>query len=142
MKIFQKLKHNTGNLVRYFHILYLKLCGVKIGKKCMISLGAKIDVRRGSIIIGNNVTITHGVVILSHDAASSILKKKSSEAVTVIHDNVFIGVNSVILPGRDIGRNSIIGALSVVSTNIPESSIAFGNPAKVSRIYCHAQARD
>ena len=99
----------------------------------MISIGAKIDVRRGSIIIGSNCLITHGCVILSHDHTADILKKDKSEFLTVINDNVFIGVNSIVLPGVTIGKNSIIGAGSVVSSDIPEFSVACGNPAKVIR---------
>lgn len=96
----------------------------------MISLGAKLDLRRGSIIIGNNCTITYGCVILSHDAAAAKLNKKS-EFITRIEDNVFIGVNSVVLPGITIGENSIIGAGSVVTKDIPPNCIAAGNPAKI-----------
>ena len=49
----------------------------------------------------------------------------------VIKDNVFIGVNTVILKGVTIGENSIIGAGSVVAKDIPANSVAVGNPAKV-----------
>jgi acetyltransferase-like isoleucine patch superfamily enzyme len=97
----------------------------------MISLGAKIDVRRGKIIIGDNVHITYGCVILSHDYTAKILGKEEINVVTKIEDNCFIGVNSVILPGITVGRGSIIGAGSVVTKDIPPFSLATGNPAKV-----------
>ena len=101
----------------------------------MISIGAKIDVGRGSISIGKNCTITHGDVILSHDLGRSLLKKtQESSGHTIIEDYVFIGVNCVILPGVKIGKNSIIGAGSIVTKNIPENSVAAGNPAKVIRV--------
>ena len=129
----KKIKHDFGNIVRSFYNFYLKSYGVKIGNNSMISIGAKIDVRRGSIIIGSNCLITHGCVILSHDHTADILKKDKSEFLTVINDNVFIGVNSIVLPGVTIGKNSIIGAGSVVSSDIPEFSVACGNPANVIR---------
>lgn len=50
-----------------------------------------------------------------------------------IEDNVWIGGNSVILPGVTIGQNSIIGAGSVVRHDIPKNSVACGNPCKVIR---------
>ena len=53
-------------------------------------------------------------------------------AVT-IGDNVWIGGNSVINPGVTIGNNCVIGSGSVVVNDIPENSIAVGNPAKVIR---------
>jgi maltose O-acetyltransferase len=49
----------------------------------------------------------------------------------IIEDNVFIGLQCVILKGVTIGKNSVIGANSVVFNNVPENSIAVGNPCKV-----------
>lgn len=101
----------------------------------MISLGAKIDVTRGRVIIGSNCVITHGCVVLSHDyAATHILRLPGSENPTVrIEDGVFVGVNSVIMPDVTIGRRAIIGAGSVVTHDIPPDVIAAGNPARVLR---------
>ena len=48
----------------------------------------------------------------------------------IIEDNVFIGAHSTILKGVTIGQNSIIGACSVVTKNIPPNEIWAGNPAK------------
>ena len=50
-----------------------------------------------------------------------------------IGNNVWIGGNVVILPGVTIGDNCTIGAGSVVTKDIPASSIAYGNPCKVAR---------
>jgi acetyltransferase-like isoleucine patch superfamily enzyme len=49
----------------------------------------------------------------------------------MIEDNVFIGFNCIILKGVTIGKNSIIGANSVVINNIPKNVIAIGNPCKL-----------
>ena len=48
-------------------------------------------------------------------------------------DNVWIGGNTVILPGVTVGSNVVIGAGSVVSKDIPDNTIAAGNPCKVIR---------
>ena len=48
-------------------------------------------------------------------------------------DNVWIGGNTVILPGVIVGSNVVIGAGSVVSKDIPDNTIAAGNPCKVIR---------
>lgn len=50
---------------------------------------------------------------------------------TLIGDNVFIGMNSIILMGSSIGNNVIVGAGSVVSGKIPDNTVVAGNPAKV-----------
>lgn len=55
-----------------------------------------------------------------------------AEAIT-IGKNVWVGGNATILPGVTIGDNAVIGAGSVVTKNIPENSLAVGNPAKVIR---------
>lgn len=51
----------------------------------------------------------------------------------VIADNVWVGFDSVVLPGVTIGEGSVIGARSVVYTDIPPYSVAVGNPARVVR---------
>lgn len=90
--------------------------GVKIGNNVFISLGAKIDVRRGQIIIQDNVIITHGCYLLSHSAAiKKINPELPSKQKTEIKKDVFIGVNSVILPGVVVGEGAIIGAGSFVT---------------------------
>ena len=62
--------------------------------------------------------------------ASSIITK-----TVKIGDETYIYNNSVILPGTTIGRHCVIGANSVVNSNIPDYSIAVGNPARVVKQY-------
>ena len=126
--------HYTGNVIRWVNMSYLRLTGVEIGKNTMISLRAKVDVRRGRIRIGDGCHITYGCVILSHDrAAQQIDPEDSGEGSLIIGNNVFIGVNSVVLRNVTIGDNSVIGAGSIVTKDIPANVLASGNPAKVIR---------
>lgn len=100
----------------------------------MISLGAKLDVRRGKIIIGDHCLITHGCYILSHDGAAHVIDPKDNgQGKVVIGNHVFIGVNSVILRDVTIGDHAIIGAGAVVNKDIPSGAIAVGNPVKIIR---------
>jgi acetyltransferase-like isoleucine patch superfamily enzyme len=116
----------------------LRSTGVTIGKNCSISLRAKIDTRRGKIIIGNNCTITYNCIILAHDrSASHINPEDDGEGVVVIEDGVYVGVNSVILRNVRIGKNSVIGAGSVVNRNVPEGVVAVGNPIRIVRTIEH-----
>lgn len=124
-----------GRILRLFRNIYLRSVGVSIGKNTFISLGAKIDISgRGKISIGDRCEITHGCVILSHDAAVKRIDKNRRRCGPVqIGDNVFIGVNSIILHSVTIGENSVIGAGSVVTKDVPSDVVVAGNPAKIIR---------
>lgn len=82
------------------------------------------------VMIGPNVTIATA----GHPIEPSLRKKTAQFNIPVfIGDNVWIGANSVILPGVKIGGNSVIGAGSVVTKDIPENVVAVGNPCRVLR---------
>jgi len=71
------------------------------------------------------------VVILTHDGSTKRHIGYSKFGSVSIGRKTFIGMGSIILPGVIIGENVIIGAGSVVTKNIPDNSVAFGNPAKI-----------
>jgi Acetyltransferase (isoleucine patch superfamily) len=110
----------------------LNIQGVKVGKNVFIGRGVVIDrVVPHLISIGNNAVITDRVIVLTHDSSHLIRGQQPKVGPIKIESNVFIGVNSVILPGVTIGHNSIIGAGSIVNKNIPPNVKAVGNPARV-----------
>lgn len=106
---------------------------ISFGKNCGAS-GLKIHAK-SKVTIGNNVLLGMGCTIVDNDAHHSDLEKRNQNIIPsrpiVIGDNVFIGIQSVILKGVTIGKNSVIGARSVVFNDIPENCIAAGNPCKV-----------
>lgn len=88
--------------------------------------------------IGDYCKITNGCTILTHDYSRSVIRRYDGQIIgeagtTVIGNNVFIGVNSIILMGAHIGDNVIVGAGSVVSGQIPSNVVIAGNPAKIVR---------
>lgn len=87
------------------------------------------------ISIGNNVYITNGCQFITHDGGTLILRKDIPDleltAPITVGDDVYIGLNTLILPGAKIGNRVIIGAGSVVSGHIPDDSVAAGVPARV-----------
>lgn len=88
------------------------------------------------IEIGNDVKITHGVIILTHGFDWAVMKGVYGEVLgsagkVTIGNNVFIGMNSIILKGVTVGNNVIIGAGSLVNKDIPDNCVVAGNPAKV-----------
>lgn len=96
-----------------------------------------IDTERAWMLsIGRFCKITRGVIILNHDYSRSVLRRVYGEIVgeaknTSIGDNVFLGMNTIVLMGSHIGNNVIIGAGSVVTGDIPDNVVAAGSPAKV-----------
>ncbi len=80
--------------------------------------------------IGNNFTSAPGSLIIAHDASTFLFCRKYRIEKVIIGDNVFLGANSVVMPGVKIGNNVIIGAGAVVTKNVPSNSVYVGNPAK------------
>lgn len=130
---FKSLRRWLSDCSQRIRVGYLRFAGVEIGTKNFISFGAWIDVARGTVRIGNNCEITKGCKILSHSAVTKRLYPdvQSGAGETVIEDNVFIGMNAIILSNIKIGRNSIVGAGAVVTKNVPSYSVVAGNPARV-----------
>ena len=88
------------------------------------------------ISIGDHVVLAPRVHILAHDASTKVFLGYTRVANTRIGNNVFIGAGSIILPGVTLGDNVIIGAGSVVSKDIPNDTVAAGNPARVVKSLC------
>ncbi len=88
----------------------------------------------GIITIGKSVMFGSAVTIatVGHPICPDMREYMYTAPVT-IDDNCWIGENVTICPGVNIGKNSVIGAGSVVIHDIPENSIAAGNPCKVIR---------
>ena len=122
-------------------IEYLRKKGASIGENVRFFSPSNtlVDISAPWLVsIGNNVNITHGVIIITHDYSWSVIKQLpqcagritgAQEAVT-IGNNVFIGMNAIITRGVNVGDNVIIGAGSVVTKDCESNSVYAGNPAK------------
>lgn len=119
---------------KFYNFIYLKKLkknGIKIGEKFQMEKGCNLDTPFAWLIeIGNNVTLASRVYILAHDASTKKLFNYSKVGRVIIEDNVFVGAHSIILPNVRIGKNSIIGANSVVTKSVKENVVVAGNPAK------------
>lgn len=107
---------------------------VTIGDFALISPGTQIISSR-SISIGANTMIASGVYISDSDWHGTYdrLREAGAAKPIVIEDNVWLGVRVIVGKGVTIGRNTIIGAGSVVTKDVPPNVIAAGNPAAVKR---------
>lgn len=119
--------------------LIWRLLGCKVGKNVHIGHQVRLDFGNADkILIADDVVISNGVAILCHkrditnytqDVKANCLPFKYEKVI--INSGCQIGLNSIILPGVEIGEGTIIGSCSVVTKSMPEWSIVVGNPARV-----------
>ncbi len=135
-KIFLREKASSDS-----YVAYLKKRGVKIGDDCYIPEPSSVLVDLTDpwlLTMGDNVTLTHGVALLTHDYGWSVIKKNDitkgavfgSQSPVKIGNNVFVGVNAVITHGVTIGDNVIIGAGSIVTHDCDSGYVYVGSPAR------------
>lgn len=134
-----------GSSVRMFSTLIVKspvrrskfISSLRIGDNTYIGEYNNIRAAGGSITIGNNCLISQHISIVASNHGIEkdklIVEQRWPEDKinVVIEDDVWIGANSVILPGVTIHKGAVIGAGSVVTKDVPEYAIVAGNPARI-----------
>lgn len=121
------------------YIRYLRKQGMRIGERTVIYNPRSVvldGTRPWMIEIGDDVKITHGVILLTHGFDWSVSKGVYGDVLgscgkITIGNNVFIGMNAIILKGVTGGNNVIIGAGSLVNKDVPDNCVVAGNPARV-----------
>ena len=108
---------------------------IEVGKNCFINYNCTV-LDNAKVKLGDNCLIAPGVSIYTaghtlHPDARALGYEYGIEVT--VGDNVWIGGNAVICPGVHIGNNVVIGAGSVVTHDIPDWSLAAGNPCRVIR---------
>lgn len=109
---------------------------IRIGNRVALN-GTSVTSRR-SVQIGDGTMIAANVVIIDADLhrqwpPDTRMRFPDSGVPVTIGRNVWIGMGTMVLKGSTIGDNSIIGAGSVVTSNVPANVVAAGNPARVLR---------
>lgn len=105
---------------------------IRIGDRCQINEGIRLD----NVHLGNNVMIGResifiGKMHISEDINIPMNEQgKKIDFVTVVEDDVWIGLRVIIMPGVKIRKGSIIGAGSIVTKNTEEYGVYVGVPAK------------
>lgn len=112
---------------------------VRIGDRCLIGRGSGI-VGHFSIEIGDDVWTGHHIYVTDQnhgyeDVDVPISRQTMPERPVVIGDGSWLGYGSVVVPGVQIGRHVTVGANAVVTTDLPDFSVAVGSPATVVRVY-------
>lgn len=113
--------------------------GMTVGEGCRI-LTTQFGSEPFLVTLGDRVTITSGVRLLTHDGSTWLVRGPDGEryqrfAPIVIGDDVFVGVQAIVMPGVTIGSRVVIGAGSVVTKDVPDDTVVAGNPARPVATY-------
>lgn len=123
-----------GKQVFFDHKVYIKFPRlVEIGDRVAVNRGVEFysDYLNGHrIVIGDDVHIAPNVKFhaAGHDLTDLV---RHTGADIVVGDGAWIGASSIVLPGVKIGEHSVVGAGSVVTSDVPPGKIAVGVPARV-----------
>ena len=137
--------------------------GAQIGAECIVGKGAYVDV---GVVIGdrcklqNSVFVYHGArledgvflgpgVMLLNDRNPRAITPDGdlkgdgdwSVAGVTVHRGASVGGGAVLLPGIQIGRFALIGAGSVVTSDVPDHGLVYGNPARLMGFVCRCTGR-
>lgn len=86
------------------------------------------------ITLGDNVYVTSGCQFITHDGGTLVLRRIQPDlevtARITVGNNVYIGMNSMIMPGVEIGDNVVIGAGSIVTKSLSANTVYAGVPAR------------
>jgi UDP-2-acetamido-3-amino-2,3-dideoxy-glucuronate N-acetyltransferase len=139
-----------GEGTKIWHFSHI-MSGAKIGRNCIIGQNAFIS---SGATLGNNIKIQNNVsifdgVILEDDVfcgpsmvftnvfnPRSFISRKKEFRQTVVGRGATIGANATIICGNKIGQYAFIGASSVVTKDIPDYALVYGNPGRVKGWIC------
>lgn len=140
MLIFSKIKRLIAYSSKSRYVQYLRDKGVVIGSdtEFLSPIHSEVDLGRAKYItIGKHCILCSGISLIAHDYSWKVLEDVYDEELPsggmpiCIGDNVFIGANTTILGGVEIGDNVIVAAGSVVCKSLPANTVCAGNPARV-----------
>ena len=141
---------DIGKGTKIWHFTHV-MSGVKIGENCII--GQNVFIGSG-VILGNNIKVQNNVsiydgVILEDDVfcgpsmvftnvfnPRSFISRKKEFRKTLIRKGATIGANVTIVCGNEIGQYAFIGAGSVVTKDVRDYALIYGNPGKVKGWVC------
>lgn len=125
------------SIVEDFSVINNKLGGVAIGEHTLIGVSNTLI---GPISIGDHVMLAQNVVLSGLDHAYEDITtppryQLMMPSLITVEDRVWIGANVVIVAGVHIGKHAVVGAGSVVTSDVPALTVVVGSPARIIRRY-------
>lgn len=126
-------------------MIYARFKPIKYAQKIGVHMGEDVHLYGNpykmfgtepwAITLGNHVHITDGVRFVNHDGGTLIFRDQIPDLEITkkisVGNYVYIGIQTLIMPGVKIGNRCIIGAGAIVTRDIPDNSVAVGVPARV-----------
>jgi len=144
-----------GEGTKIWHFCHI-MQGVRVGKNCILGqsvfVGENVKIGDG-VKLQNNVSLFEGVelaknVFCGPNVTFTNVKKPRAQfpvhkkyASTRVGEGVTIGANTTLICPLTIGKYAFIGAGAVVSKNVPDYGLAYGNPAKLKGFVCQCAER-
>ena len=143
----QTQKIGKGTTIWQFSVIFKE---AKIGVNCNINALTLIE---NDVVLGDNVTIKSGVqiwdglrignnvfigpnVTFTNDCTPRSKQRPTKFLKTTLKQGASIGANSTIIGGLTIGKYAMVGAGSVVTKNVPDYALVYGNPAQLKSYVC------
>ena len=119
----------------HWHVMGVKK--LNIGRHCHINRNCMLDAR-GGLKIGNNVSISHNVCLVTGSHNFNTPDFKYVDGPIIVDDNVWIGLNVTVLKNVHIGEGAVVAAGALVTKDIPPFEVWGGVPAKkIGDRICH-----
>ncbi len=127
-------------LCRGSKVAFLRRAGARIGQRTsLLNEVAEFGSEPWLVEIGSDVAIASGVAFITHDGASRVFRQRLPGSSVFgnrfgpirVGDNCVIGMRAILMPGVSIGPDSVVGAGSVVTRDVPPRTVAAGVPARV-----------
>ena len=132
VRLIRKIYHVLLEYKRRYYLNSLVRHGLALGSNVTMMDGVFLDPTHCYLIcIGDNSVLAPNVRLIAHDASTKQHLGYTKLGKIIIEENCFLGDSVLVLPGVTIGRNSIVGAASVVTKDVPPDTLAAGNPCRV-----------